>query len=175
MPLPLEVTSGRKGRDRRGKSQGSRERKVKEREGHVCRHGGESTVCVHEKSHYIVHYNRRKEEGKEGRKKRTIYNSLVYMYMYMHVAIGVHAYVHREERKIHGSYMHCTHVDMYMYMYVCTCDTCDTCVHERSVIETRQSKATTPEDNSLFLKRKRRAASGLEPATFCIPGRRCTN
>ena len=33
-------------------------------------------------------------------------------------------------------------------------------VHERSVIETRQSKATTPEDNSLFLKRKRRAASG---------------
>ena len=31
-------------------------------------------------------------------------------------------------------------------------------VHERSVIETRQSKAT--EDNSLFLKRKRRAASG---------------
>ena len=33
-------------------------------------------------------------------------------------------------------------------------------VHERSVIETRQTKATTPEDNSLFLKRKRRAASG---------------
>ena len=33
-------------------------------------------------------------------------------------------------------------------------------IHERSVIETRQSKATTPEDNSLFLKRKRRAASG---------------
>ena len=31
---------------------------------------------------------------------------------------------------------------------------------ERSVIETRQSKATTPEDNSIFLKRKRRAASG---------------
>ena len=32
-------------------------------------------------------------------------------------------------------------------------------VHERSVIETRQSKVhvTTPEDNSLFLKRKRRA------------------
>ena len=37
-----------------------------------------------------------------------------------------------------------------MYMYI----------HERSVIETRQSKATTPEDNSPFLKRKRRAASG---------------
>ena len=33
-------------------------------------------------------------------------------------------------------------------------------VHERSVIETRQSKATMPEDNSPFLKRKRRAASG---------------
>ena len=33
-------------------------------------------------------------------------------------------------------------------------------VHEQSVIETRQSKATTLEDNSLFLKRKRRAASG---------------
>ena len=32
--------------------------------------------------------------------------------------------------------------------------------HERSVIETRQSKATTSEDNSLFLKRERRAASG---------------
>ena len=27
-------------------------------------------------------------------------------------------------------------------------------------VETRQSKATTPEDNSFFLKRKRRAASG---------------
>ena len=33
-------------------------------------------------------------------------------------------------------------------------------IHERSVIETRQSKATTPENNSLFLKRKRIAASG---------------
>ena len=33
-------------------------------------------------------------------------------------------------------------------------------VHEQSVIETRQSKATTPEDNSFFPKRKRRAASG---------------
>ena len=29
-----------------------------------------------------------------------------------------------------------------------------------SVNETRQSKASTPEDNSSFLKRKRRAASG---------------
>ena len=33
-------------------------------------------------------------------------------------------------------------------------------VPERSVIETRQCKATAPEDNSLFLKRKRRTASG---------------
>ena len=33
-------------------------------------------------------------------------------------------------------------------------------LYERSVIETSQSKATTPEDNPLFLKRKRRAASG---------------
>ena len=39
---------------------------------------------------------------------------------------------------------------LYIYMYN---------VHEQSVIEIRQSKATTPEDNSFFLKRKRRAAS----------------
>ena len=32
--------------------------------------------------------------------------------------------------------------------------------HVCSVIETRQSKATTPKDNSFFLKRKRRAVSG---------------
>ena len=31
----------------------------------------------------------------------------------------------------------------------------------KSVIETRQSKATMPEDLSLVLKRKRRAASGM--------------
>ena len=41
---------------------------------------------------------------------------------------------------------------------------CTTCtfvahMHERSVIKTRQ-KATMPEDDSFFLKRKRRAASG---------------
>ena len=28
-------------------------------------------IHVHEQSYYIVHYIRRKEEGKEGRKKRT--------------------------------------------------------------------------------------------------------
>ena len=33
-------------------------------------------------------------------------------------------------------------------------------IHVHSVIDTRQSKATTPEDNSSFPKRKRRAASG---------------
>ena len=32
--------------------------------------------------------------------------------------------------------------------------------HVYSVIETRQSKATTPKDNSFFLKRKGKAASG---------------
>ena len=41
----------------------------------------------------------------------------------------------------------CVYIHTYMYM-------------NTSVIETRQSKATTPEDNSLFLKRKRRAALG---------------
>ena len=33
-------------------------------------------VHVHEQSYYIVHYIRRKEEGKEGRKKRTNTNNL---------------------------------------------------------------------------------------------------
>ena len=32
---------------------------------------GRVHVHVHEQSYYIVHYIRRKEEGKEGRKKRT--------------------------------------------------------------------------------------------------------
>ena len=49
-------------------------------------------------------------------------------------------------------------------------------VHERSVIETRQSKATTSEDNSLFSREKEELPqAGLEPATFCIPSRRSTN
>ena len=42
------------------------------------------------------------------------------------------------------------------------------CMHERSVIETRQSKAATPENNSLFLKRKRRAASGRIQTHTCM-------
>ena len=46
-------------------------------------------------------------------------------------------------------------------------------VHERSVIETRRSKATTPEDNSR--EKEELPQAGLEPATFCIPGRRSTN
>ena len=54
----------------------------------------------------------------------------------------------------HGLLQH-----MYMYTYVHV-SVCYVLVHERSVIETRQCKAAAPEDNSLFLKRKRRAASG---------------
>ena len=49
-------------------------------------------------------------------------------------------------------------------------------VHERIVIETRQSKVTMPEDNSLFSREKEELPqAGLEPTTFCIPGRRSTN
>ena len=46
---------------------------------------------------------------------------------------------------------------MNLCVCVCVCVCARVCSHERSVIETRQSKATMPEDNS---KRKRRAASG---------------
>ena len=45
-------------------------------------------------------------------------------------------------------------------MTSCTTATCRytcTCIHEWSVIETRQSKAITPEGNSFFLKRKRQS------------------
>ena len=48
---------------------------------------------------------------------------------------------------------HCVYI--HVHVHVCT-----TTLHEQSVIETRQSKATTPEDKSFFPKRKRRAASG---------------
>ena len=47
-------------------------------------------------------------------------------------------------------------------------------VHVCSVIETRQSKATTPKDNSsFFLNRKKEELpqAGFEPATFCMLGR----
>ena len=40
------------------------------------------------------------------------------------------------------------------------------------VMETRQMQATTPEDNSFFLREKEELPrAGLEPATFCFPGR----
>ena len=40
------------------------------------------------------------------------------------------------------------------------------------VMETRQIQAMTPEDNSFFSKRKEELPrAGLEPATFCFPGR----
>ena len=42
----------------------------------------------------------------------------------------------------------------------------------KSVIETRQMQATTPEDNSFFPREKEELPrAGLEPATFCILGR----
>ena len=47
-------------------------------------------------------------------------------------------------------------------------------VHECSVIETRQNKATMPK--SFFPKRKEELPqAGLEPAMFCMLGRRSTN
>ena len=50
-------------------------------------------------------------------------------------------------------------------------------VHVYSVIETRQSKATTPKDNSSFFLREKRELPqvAFEPAAFCILGRRSTN
>ena len=68
---------------------------------------------------------------------------------------------------------------LHMYMYVlrttCTCTVC-VHVHEKSVIETRQMQATTPEDNSLFSREKEELPrAGLEPAIFCVLGRCCTS
>ena len=71
------------------------------------------------------------------------------MYMYMY---KISMYKISIEASAHT---HTAHA-MQMHIHV-------TYVHERSVIETRQSKATTPEDNSFFPKRKRRAASGGTP------------
>ena len=49
-------------------------------------------------------------------------------------------------------------------------------IHEQSVIETRQSKATMPEDNSLFPRGKEELPqAGFQPATFCVLGRHSTN
>ena len=42
-------------------------------------------------------------------------------------------------------------------------------MHVNSFNETRQSKTTTPEDKSFFLKRKNELPqAGFEPATFCV-------
>ena len=49
-------------------------------------------------------------------------------------------------------------------------------VHEISVNETRQIKATTPEDNSFFSREKKELPQvGFEPATSCVLGRRSTS
>ena len=64
------------------------------------------------------------------------------------------------------------HMYMYMYMYFyrkvlsCTCKT--------SAKETRQGKATTPED-SYYFQRKKAASVGLEPMTYCIQYRCSTS
>ena len=42
-------------------------------------------------------------------------------------------------------------------------------VHDQSVIETRQRKATTPEDSSFLGGEKRAGSGGPEPTTSCIP------
>ena len=55
---------------------------------------------------------------------------------------------------VHGGWLPVFHSSLKIFPSL------SSCIHEQSVIETRQSKATMPEDNSLFLKRKRRAASG---------------
>ena len=65
------------------------------------------------------------------------------------------------------------YVDMFMYMY---CTHPGTNTHVNSFKETRQSKATTPEDNSFFLKRKNELhQAGFKPTTFCVLGRHYTN
>ena len=71
--------------------------------------------------------------------------------------------------------MHVTFVNgefefMHVMMYIQYAE------HVNSVNETREGKATTPEDNSFFLKRKNELPqAGFEPATFCVLGRRSTN
>ena len=50
-------------------------------------------------------------------------------------------------------------------------------VHEISVNETRQIKATMPKDNSFFSREKKKVLpqEGFEPATFCVLGRHSTS
>ena len=70
-------------------------------------------------------------------------------------------------------YIVCVHVhvaDSYTSTVASTC----TIVHVYSVIETRQSRATTPKSNSSREKEELPKA-GLEPVTFCVLGRRSTN
>ena len=48
------------------------------------------------------------------------------------------------------------------------CVQMDIHIHDQSVIETRQRKATTPEDSSYFRKKKGLPQAGLEPMTSCM-------
>ena len=57
------------------------------------------------------------------------------------------------------------------YMYNCTC-----LYTAYKTKATRQSEATTPEDNSIFLKKQNELPqAGFEPIMFCVLGRRSTN
>ena len=50
-------------------------------------------------------------------------------------------------------------------------------MHVCSIIETRQSKATMPKDNSSFFSKEKKEElpqAGFEPATFCALGSRST-
>ena len=61
-----------------------------------------------------------------------------------------------------------------MYMYIPTHVNTHLSL-QRSVIETRQIKATTPEDNSSFRREKEELSQvGFEPAMFYVLGRRST-
>ena len=49
-------------------------------------------------------------------------------------------------------------------------------VHVCSVVETRQSQTTMPKDNSFFPREKEELPQvGLQPAMFCVLGRRSSN
>ena len=66
-------------------------------------------VHVHEQSYYIVHYIRRKEEGKEGRKRC----------VHVRVDTHVHVYLLEVTRERHVQEDLLWHTCMYMYMYIC--------------------------------------------------------
>ena len=66
------------------------------------------------------------------------------------------------------------HVHLHSYKVV-VLTACTLYCWGHTVIETRQIKATTPEDNSFFQEKKEELPqAGLEPATFCMLGRRST-